>query len=156
DPALDLETVHARHADVEDEAGRLRRRRRVEEVLARAECFGTMAERADQAARRFPYRLVVVDDGDERRITGRSVVCAAPRHGRNVADATTVGAAVSWDRCRPCPSGQVPQACGASSSCPAMRTRSATESASIFSIRCARWNLIVRSLVASSPAICLF
>src|SRR2546421_4442378 len=58
---LDLQTVHARHADVEHHACGLRRAGGGQKRLSRAERLGAIPEGADQPAGRLPHRGVVVD-----------------------------------------------------------------------------------------------
>jgi hypothetical protein len=55
---------------VEQDAPGLVGERRAEKLVAGAERLGPIAERADQAPGGRLHRGIVIDDGDERRLTG--------------------------------------------------------------------------------------
>src|SRR5262245_40960732 len=81
--ALDFQTVHPRHANVEQQTPGLARRAGVEELLAGGEHPGAIAEGADQPVRRLPYRCVVVDYRNERGELSRPIAAlTGPRRAR--------------------------------------------------------------------------
>src|SRR5438445_2718611 len=88
--ALQLQAVHARHADVQDQARGIRRPAGIEKLLSRAKRLRTISDRADEPARRLPHRRIVVHDRDERLFT----------HGARKTTRSDSPLAVPWDRPR--------------------------------------------------------
>src|SRR5262249_441279 len=65
-PALELEPVHAGHADIEDQASRVGGHSGVQKLLGRPESLGLISERPDEPAGRHPNGGVVIHDRHQR------------------------------------------------------------------------------------------
>src|SRR5438128_866825 len=69
--ALQLEPAHSRHAHVEDQAVRLMRAIRAQELLGRSKRLHSKPDGPEQPPHRLTYGFVVVDDRDEREVRHR-------------------------------------------------------------------------------------
>lgn len=63
---LQLQTVHARHLEIEDQAARVLQVVRSQEVLGRGECLCAESDRSQETPQRLPVRLIIVHDCDDR------------------------------------------------------------------------------------------
>src|SRR6185436_8838313 len=125
---LDLETAHAGHVQVQDDAVRLPAREVLEHRPAGRERLGLDPRGSEEPLERAADGLFVIDDGDEQFHWGHGSLSVAGLWPREEWD---LGPRSLYARRRPARS--------------AMRTSSATERASIFSITRPRCTLTVFS-----------
>ena len=64
--AHELDSVHARHANIGNDTAMPQRVERAQEAVGRFIGFDVVAERTEHLAKRMPHRSLVIDDEDRR------------------------------------------------------------------------------------------